>query len=650
MSLRLKPPLEKSKPGAKAGQSYRKAVDRSTWFYLCQRHQSTYPHLRPYQFLKSYQSEIEYNDTNRRQFNKKLEDYNTGKLQADDSGSRLRPGKFDELEKTLVEWIILRRRLYQKHKIGVNWASIKIKLESWLENIRNGDNEELRDKYRGFNASDGWIKRCFDRAKLEGVQLHGEADDLPDEHVAQLMAGWCVMLRNKIEEYNVPLGRIYNADQTALFYRQLPSRIYVKRGAKRDIRGNKTHKDKERLTLMVSCAADGTKVPLCVVGKPKNPTCFQLCPGRKPPIQYFDQKSAWFDREITLKWIHFVFIPHHKKVYGELPCILLLDNFTGQKGFSKVDTDNLPNWLHLVYFPANVTNRHQPCDMGIISSLKTGYKTHLLQKYLNIFDTDGGYDEAAQLRKTKKRGLRGVEYGGKAHILDAMNILHSIWSVDGKYAFEDGIQRCWRKANILPIGLQTDINADLGSNSMSESNKSLSEDESHTLCEIMNAMYIAQESVQVNTDVNAFGLQGSFISEARMEQDEISEALENWISEEDNQDIIDEIIEEEAVNLEAGSEQDDQTEEEDDDPVGKRLVDQYNNKDNINTGDTIVKKQSQIEIYEHLQICHEFARREGMEEDDILLLTRFESALRKVQLKKTRHQPSITSFFSSKQK
>ena len=63
-------------------------------------------------------------------------------------------------------------------------------------------------------------------------------------------------------------SRIYNADQTGLFYRQLPSRIYVKKGTERNIRGNKTHKDKERLTLMVACAADGTKVPLCVVGKP----------------------------------------------------------------------------------------------------------------------------------------------------------------------------------------------------------------------------------------------------------------------------------------------------------------------------------------------------------------------------------------------
>jgi hypothetical protein len=75
----------------------------------------------------------------------------------------------------------------------------------------------------------------------------------------------------------------------------------------------------------------------------------------------------------------------------------------------------------------------------------------MLHKLLEIFDNEGGYEGAANIRKTVRRGQRGLDYGGKATILDAMNILDSIWKVDGRYAKEDGIRRCWRKAAILPL-------------------------------------------------------------------------------------------------------------------------------------------------------------------------------------------------------
>jgi hypothetical protein len=133
--LNLKSSPKNSKGGAKAGQTYRKPVDRPTWFRLCQNYQSKHSNLKPYKFLKSYQDEIQYTETNRKQFVQKLEEYKVGKLQADDMGSRHRPGKFCELEKKLVDWVVLRRHLYQKHKVGVNWMAIKVKLEFWLHQI-----------------------------------------------------------------------------------------------------------------------------------------------------------------------------------------------------------------------------------------------------------------------------------------------------------------------------------------------------------------------------------------------------------------------------------------------------------------------------------------------------------------------------------
>ena len=132
------------------------------------------------------------------------------------------------------------------------------------------------------------------------------------------------------------------------------------------------------------------------------------------------------------------------------PAILILDNCSAQKHFSEEEQSSLPAKLLLLYLPPNVTSHHQPCDMGIIASLKVGYKTNMLRKLLAVFDIDGGFQQAALQRARTPKGCRGLAVGGKANILDAMTILQDIWEQDDKYASEDGIRHCWRKANILP--------------------------------------------------------------------------------------------------------------------------------------------------------------------------------------------------------
>ena len=42
-------------------------------------------------------------------------------------------------------------------------------------------------------------------------------------------------------------------------------------------------------------------------------------------------------------------------------------------------------------------------------------------------------------------------------MLDATWVLKETWNVDGKYAREACILRCWRKADILPIVWEVDI-------------------------------------------------------------------------------------------------------------------------------------------------------------------------------------------------
>jgi len=97
-------------------------------------------------------------------------------------------------------------------------------------------------------------------------------------------------------------------------------------------------------------------------------------------------------------------------------------------------------------------------------------------------------------------------YGGKATIADAMKILDEVWIVgscgdDAKYAWQDSIQHCWRKANILPLNWNTLIDQALGTTSMSMHMKMLSNEDCSTLCNLMSSlMTCCRES---NIDTNA---------------------------------------------------------------------------------------------------------------------------------------------------
>jgi len=121
-------------------------------------------------------------------------------------------------------------------------------------------------------------------------------------------------IRAELEPY--PAERIYNMDETGLFYRCIPNRAYVQAGQRRQARGTKAMKAKERITLVLACNATGNhKIPVAIIGKAKEPLCFN--PPRRPsPLSYFSQKSAWMDSDIFKSWFETCLLaggegPHH---------------------------------------------------------------------------------------------------------------------------------------------------------------------------------------------------------------------------------------------------------------------------------------------------------------------------------------------------
>ena len=156
--------------------------------------------------------------------------------------------------------------------------------------------------------------------------------------------------------------------------------MYVDKSERATARGVKQMRDKTRVTLMVCTSASGEKVPLHIVGKSKKPECFKLMPDHKPPMYYTYQKKSWYDGATTVKWVSELFAEHVRKIHGpDTHVILLLDNCPAHK----VNLQGVNGkYIHVLFFPPNLTCWHQPADMGIIHSLKTGYKGNLLETLL----------------------------------------------------------------------------------------------------------------------------------------------------------------------------------------------------------------------------------------------------------------------------
>ena len=99
-----------------------------------------------------------------------------------------------------------------------------------------------------------------------------------------------------------------------------------------------------------------------------------------------------------------------------------------------------------------------------------------------------------------------------ARIVDAMEILNSKCNEHGKHAKEEMVRRCWRKAAILPVGMQADINADLGSLSTPTVKKTLSKEDSKELCDLMHNLSMKTKNLDKEKHVGT-PLEGSFLTE-----------------------------------------------------------------------------------------------------------------------------------------
>eukprot|EP00978_Attheya_sp_CCMP212_P040327 scaffold218826_cov32-Attheya_sp.AAC.1 len=131
-----------------------------------------------------------------------------------------------------------------------------------------------------------------------------------------------------------------------------------------------------------------------------------------------------------------------------------------------------------------------------------------------------------------------------------MNILNSIWGQDGKYAYNDSIQRCLRKSDILPSTWMMDINNDVGSASMSNKLKRISDEDCNDLCSSMKNLLTKVTNTRLDLSKEEHVLQGSFVEES-FDDSELRAMAEEWVDVESDVMVQEAEIEEVIEQLES---------------------------------------------------------------------------------------------------
>ena len=150
--------------------------------------------------------------------------------------------------------------------------------------------------------SDGWLRNFKHRHGIRAIDVAGEKQSADEEAAA----AYSELFSQLIREHKLTPDQVFNADETGLYWRCLPTRTLVGR----DEKGAAGHKmNKERVTLLLCANAAGTyRCQLLLIGKYKKPRAFKNL-KTKLPVIYEAQANAWMSAELFKKWFFSHFVP-----------------------------------------------------------------------------------------------------------------------------------------------------------------------------------------------------------------------------------------------------------------------------------------------------------------------------------------------------
>lgn len=168
---------------------------------------------------------------------------------------------------------------------------------------------------------------------------------------------------------------IFNADETALYYRQLPERTMNAKNSS----SSGAKKSKDRLTLLLCCSMEGEKLPPLAIGKSRSPRCLRGIDINNFPCNYDCSKNAWMTTSIFESWLSEI---NRRMARQGRSILLFMDNATCHR-----TTLTLPH-VKFAFLPPNCSSVLQPLDQGVIWSFKCIFRKQLLEFVMSMLEDE----------------------------------------------------------------------------------------------------------------------------------------------------------------------------------------------------------------------------------------------------------------------
>ena len=150
---------------------------------------------------------------------------------------------------------------------------------------------------------------------------------------------------------------------------------------------------KAGMTLVVTVAADGTKLPLYFIGKGKTMRCTdKFGPDSE---YYYHSESGWMTEDVMLQYLDEIIVPASN---GQC-CGLVLDSYSAHitdAVYKKAKENN----IEIIVVPSCMTSVLSPLDVGVNGILKSSYSRDWRRQRLFGNSAAGDQDSSSTYSKT----------------------------------------------------------------------------------------------------------------------------------------------------------------------------------------------------------------------------------------------------------
>lgn len=328
----------------------------------------------------------------------------------------VRPAKNADLDAILFEWFKQRR----SENIPITGPLLREKAKELHKELKLTESCDY---------SQGWLTKFKNRHGIRYLKACGEKVGADHEAAEEFIDFFSKFIKKE----GLTPDQIYNADETALFWRCLPRNTFVAPG---ESQPSGTKEDKQRITLLTCANAAGThKCKLFVVGRSARPRAFKSV--KVLPVTYTSSEKAWMTKDLTLEWFKNHFVKEareHCKSVGlpeDCKILLLLDNCRAHPDEEILKANNISTR----FLPANTTSLIQPMDQGIISNLKYRYKSDYLRKLLQT-------ESSPNLIETFKKNFT---------IKDAVYLVSEAWDSVSQETLVNAWHNLWPESLFIDI-------------------------------------------------------------------------------------------------------------------------------------------------------------------------------------------------------